>query len=264
MTAQEALERWEIHGEGSHIPHIFREMGLTRLRILAAEEARPSPPSAMDRMPVPRLNFNPLDRALGRETPPSPAPSPAPVAAPADPEATPARPQVPLRDRALTNPARLRTPGRKRASFRYHLSVCGSVSEAAARAQVSRSTLYHWRDALPRFATLWDKAIAQCQRAVGDDIVLQAGQVGQGRKVSAQLLIHVQKRLDVDRRRAEDRAERRELAELRARPLDEEALAERLLDLMERRRETTHPVSNDPEYETPDSPSNDKDLAEAA
>ena len=138
------------------------------------------------------------------------------------------------------------------------------MSEAAARAHVSRSTLYHWRDALPGFAALWDKTIARCQRAVGDDIVLQAGQVGQGRKVSAQLLMHVQKRLDVDRRRAEDRAERRELAELRAKPLDEEALAVRLLVLMEQRRETSHPVSNDPEPETPDSPSKNKDLDKAA
>ncbi|MDP1838876.1 MAG: hypothetical protein Q8N31_23525 [Reyranella sp.] len=256
MTAQEALERWEIHGDGPHLPQIYREMGLTRLRILAAEQAKPSPPSAIDRMPIPRLNYNPLDRALGRETPP------APVAA--------SEPQKPksLRDRALTNPARLRTPGRKRASFRYHLSVCGSVSEAAARAQVSRSTLYHWRDVLPGFAALWDKAIAQCQRAVGDDIVLQAGQVGQGRRINAQLLMHVQKRLDVDRRRAEDRAERRELAELRARnvpgQLDEAALAERLVDLMGQRRETGHSVSNDPDLETPDSPSKDKDLDKAA
>ncbi len=265
MTAQEALERWEIHGEGSHIPHIFREMGLTRLRILAAEEAKPSPPSAMDRMPVPRLNYNPLDRALGRETPP-----PAPVTAPATASAAPpvAAPDPPkqksLRERALTNPARLRTPGRKRASFRYHLSVCGSVPEAAARAQVSRSTLYHWRDTLPGFAALWDKAIAQCRRAVEDDIVLQAGQVGQGRRINTQLLMHVQRRLDADRRRAEDRAERRELAELRARPLDEEALAERLLVLMERRRETSHPVSNDPDPETPDSANKIKDLDKAA
>lgn len=257
MTAQEALERWEVHGEGSHIPSIYREMGLTRLRILAAEEAKPSPPSAMDRMPVPRLTYNPLDRALGRETPP-----PAPVAAP-EPQKHDPQPRS-LRDRALTNPARLRTPARKRASFRYHLSVCGSVSEAAARAQVSRSTLYHWRDALPGFAALWDKTIARCQRAVGDDIVLQAGQVGQGRKVSAQLLMHVQKRLDADRRRAEDRAERRELALLRAKPLDEEALAVRLLALMEQRRETSHTVSNDPGLETPDSPCNDKGLDEAA
>ncbi len=261
MTAQEALERWEVHGDGPHLPQIYRDMGLSRLRILVAEEAKPNLLRAIDRMPIPRLNYNPLDRALGRETPPAPA-----VPAAKD-EAPPQAPKT-LRDRALTNPARLRTPGRKRASFRYHLSVCGSVSEAAARAQVSRSTLYHWRDTLPGFASLWDKAIAQCQRAVGDDIVLQAGQVGQGRRINTQLLIHVQKRLDVDRRRAEDRAERRELALLRGHsapgPLDEEALAVRLLALMDRRRETGRSVSNDPDSETPDSPSEDKDLDKAA
>lgn len=256
MTAQEALELWEGYGDTVSLPQIYRDMGLTRLRILVAEAAKPPQRSAIDRMPIPRLNYNPLDRALGRETPP---PAPAPAA-----PATAAPAPKTLRDRALTNPARLRTPARKRASFRYHLSVCGSVSEAAARAQVSRSTLYHWRDALPGFAALWDKAIAQCQRAVGDDIVLQAGQVGEGRKVSAQLLMHVQKRLDADRRRAEDRAERRELALLRAKPLDEEALADRLLVLMEQRRETSHPVSNAPDLATPDSANANKDLDEAA
>ncbi len=258
MTAQEALELWEGYGDNVSLPQIYRDMGLTRLRILVAEAAKPPQRSAIDRMPTPRLNYNPLDRALGRETPP-PAPAKPTVEA-GKPES---RPKT-LRDRALTNPARLRTPARKRASFRYHLSVCGSVSEAAVRAQVSRSTLYHWRDALPGFAALWDKAIAQCQRAVGDDIVLQAGQVGQGRKVSVQLLMHVQKRLDADRRRAEDRAERRELALLRAKPLDEEALADRLLALMEQRRETSHPVSNAPDLATPDSANANKDLDKAA
>ncbi|MDP2374113.1 hypothetical protein, partial [Reyranella sp.] len=67
MTPQDALERWEIHGDGPHLPQIYRDMGLTRLRILVAEEAKPSLPSAMDRMPVPKLNYNPLDRLLGRE-----------------------------------------------------------------------------------------------------------------------------------------------------------------------------------------------------
>ena len=255
MTPQEALDLWQAYGNGVSLPQLYRDMGLTRLRILVAEEAKPPQQSAIDRMPIPRLNYNPLDRALGRETPPAPTPATPASAAPA--------PKT-LRDRALTNPARLRTPGRKRASFRYHLSVCGSVSEAAARAQVSRSTLYHWRDALPGFAALWDKAIAQCQRAVGDDIVLQAGQVGQGRRISTQLLIHVQKRLDVDRRRAEDRAERRELALLRGKPLDEAMLAERLVDLMGQRRETGRSVSNDPESETPDSSNANKDLDKAA
>jgi hypothetical protein len=111
---------------------------------------------------------------------------------------------------------------------------------------------------------LWDKAIAQCQRAVGDDIVLQAGQVGQGRRINTQLLMHVQKRLDVDRRRAEDRAERRELALLRGKPLDEAMLAERLVDLMGQRRETSRSVSHAPESETPDSANADKDLDKAA
>jgi hypothetical protein len=64
MTAQEALERWEMHGDGPHLPQIYRDMGLTRLRILVAEEAKPSPLAAIDRMPIPRLNYNPLDRAL--------------------------------------------------------------------------------------------------------------------------------------------------------------------------------------------------------
>lgn len=273
MTPQDALERWEIHGDGPHLPQIYRDMGLTRLRILVAEEAKPTLPGAIDRMPVPKLNYNPLDRLLGRETPPA---TPAALAAPA---AEAGKPRS-LRDRALTNAARLRTPGRKRASFRYHLSMCGLVAEAAERAQVSRSTLYRWRDDLPGFALLWDKAIAQRTRAVDDDIVLRAGhvevqpilyagkKVGERRRIDTRMLIHVQNRLDVDRRRAEDRAERRELALLRAHPvpapIDEEALAERLLVLMEQRRETSHSVSHDTTPETPDSANANKDLDKAA
>ena len=266
MTAQEALERWEVHGDGPHLPQIYRDMGLTRLRILVAEEAKPSPLAAIDRMPIPRLNYNALDRALGRETPPA-APAPKTEAEPAPKS---------LRDKALTNPARLRTPARKRASFFYHLARCGFVAEAAARARVARSTLYRWREERPEFAARWDEAIALCQRAVGDDILLRAGhvevqpilyagkKVGERRRIDAKFLLHVQNRMDVDRRRAEDRAERRELAALRAKPVDEAALAERLLVLMEQRRETRDPVSHDAKPETPDSPSADKDLDKAA
>jgi hypothetical protein len=272
MTAKEALELWETYGDCVSLPQLFRDMGLTRLRILVAEEAKPPQKSAIDRMPIPPLGYNALDRALGRE---KPAPAPTPKT---EGETVPAAPETSktLRERALSNPARLRTPARKRASFRYHLSVCGCVAEAAARAQVPRSTLYRWRDELPGFAVLWDKAIALCARAVGDDIVLQAGnvevqpiffagrKVGERRKINTRLLMHVQNRLDSDRRRAEDRAERRELALLRAQPVDEAALAERLLVLMEQRRETSQSVSHAPTGVTPDSPSNDKDLAKAA
>ena len=56
MTAQEALERMEMFGNAPDIPQIYRDMGLTRLRILVAEEAKPSPIPAIDRMPIPRLN----------------------------------------------------------------------------------------------------------------------------------------------------------------------------------------------------------------
>jgi hypothetical protein len=268
MTPQDALERWEVHGDGPHLPQIYRDMGLTRLRILVAEEAKPSPLAAIDRMPVPRLTYNALDHALGRPTPP-------PAAAEAPTNELPPAPKT-LREKANTNPARLRTPGRKRASFRYHLSICGCVAEAAQRAQVSRSTLYHWRDTLPGFAALWDKAIAVCARTVGDDIVLQASnvevqpifyagkKVAERRKINTRLLVHVQNRMDADRRRAEDRAERRELAALRGKPLDEAALAERLLVLMDQRREIRQPVSNDPAPETPDSVNANKDLDKAA
>ena len=146
MTAKEALELWETYGDCVSLPQLFRDMGLTRLRILVAEEARPPQKSAIDRMPIPPLGYNALDRALGRETSPA---APAPKA-----EAEPAAVVVgeapkTLRERALTNPARQRTPARKRASFFYHLARCGFVAEAAARARVPRSTLYRWRDERP-------------------------------------------------------------------------------------------------------------------
>ena len=86
------------------------------------------------------------------------------------------------------------------------------------------------------------------------------------------MLMHVQNRMDVDRRRAEDRAERRELEALRAHPapvpvpapIDEAAIAERLFVLMEQRRETGHSVSHEPAVETPDSANANKDLDKAA
>ena len=63
---------------------------------------------------------------------------------------------------------------------------------------------------------------------VADDIALQAGcvevqpifyrgqKIGERRRINTRLLIHVQNRQDAERRRAEDRAERRELLVLRA------------------------------------------------
>jgi hypothetical protein len=265
MTPEEALERLEMFGSQSGVPQIYADMGITRLRILIAETNKPPRPSAMDRMPVPRLNYNPLDRALGRETPP------APVTAPAE-----APPPRTLLQKALANPRRVRTPGRQRASFRYHLAICGSVAEAAARAGVNRGSLYRWRAQLPKFAGHWDEAIARHTREAGDDIALQAGQVevqpvfykgkkvGERRKVNTRLLIHVQKRMDGERHRAEDRAERRELARLKAQPFDEAALAERLFSMLESRLENRHLETPAATAANGDSASGDKGLADAA
>lgn len=272
MTPEEALESLETFGGQSSVPQIYADMGITRLRILIAEKNKPPRQSAIDRMPIPRLNYNPLDRALGRETPPDPA-----VAQGTTPDAAgSANLPKTLLQKALANPRRVRTPVRQRASFRYHLRICGSVAEAAARAGVNRGSLYRWRAQLPKFAKLWDEAIAHHAREVGDDIVLQAGQVevqpvfyegkkvGERRRVNTRLLIHVQKRMDGERHRAEDRAERRELALLKARPIDEAALAERLFSMLEKRLEIGHPATPVATPVNEDLASGDKDLAAAA
>ena len=77
-------------------------------------------------------------------------------------------------------------------------------------------------------AELAEESARRRAEEVGDDIPLQANvievqpvfyrgqKIGEKRKVNTRLLMHVQSRLDTDRRRAEDRAERRELLLLRA------------------------------------------------
>ena len=108
-----------------------------------------------------------------------------------------------------------------------------AIAEAAARAGVNRGSLYRWRARDPRFAAKWDAVVTRQAAEAADSIALQANtidvqpvfyrgkQIGERRKVNTRLLIHIQNRLDADRRRAEDRTERRELMLLRA------ALAER-------------------------------------
>lgn len=270
MTAQEALDLWEAYGDCVSLPQLYRDMGLTRLRILVAEEAKPPQRSAIDRMPIPRLNYNPLDRLLGRETPPA-APAPSVPAAPDEPS-----PPQGLVAKALRNPDRLRTPCRQRASFLHHLKVCGSVDRAAARARVNRGTLYRWRRKKQVFAERWDEIIALRARDVGDDIVLGAGQVqvdpvfyegkkvGERRRVDTRLLIHVQRRMDGERHRAEDRAERRELALLRAKPLDEAALAERIVTLVQQRLEMSPLASPAATPDVLESANETKELKDAA
>jgi hypothetical protein len=177
---------------------------------------------------------------------------------------TPIEKRLHALERALANPRRLRTPGRQRAAFLRQLERCTSVVEAAARAGINRATLYRWRADIPAFAEKWARAMRRQSEDVADNIVLRANhgdvrpvfhrgkRVGEQQRFNDRLQIHLQNRLDADRRRAEDRAERRAVAELKARPVDEAALAERLLALMEKRAETMRQLAS--RDETPDEP----------
>jgi hypothetical protein len=138
---------------------------------------------------------------------------------------------------ALANPGRLRTPARQRAAFLRQLERCSSVAEAAARAGINRTTAYRWRDQNPGFAARWAGAIARAAEEVNDNIVLRARRperrqvifrgrrMGEQQRFNDRLQIHVQKRLDAQRQRAEDR---------RTPPpaIDEAALAARIAALV--------------------------------
>jgi hypothetical protein len=133
-----------------------------------------------------------------------------------------------LLERALANPRRLNTPARQRAAFLRQVPRCTTIAEAAAGAGVNRGSLYRWRARDPRFAAKWDAAVARQAAEAAEGIALQASaaeiqpvfyhgrQIGERRRANTRLLIHIQNRLDAERRRAEDRAERRELLLLRA------------------------------------------------
>lgn len=182
---------------------------------LAAESARRRAEKALEDWARKPMTYNPINN------PPGGAPAPEAAAPPAD-------RLPPALERALSNPRRLNTPRRQQAAFLRQVPRCTTIAEAAARAGVNRGTLYHWRARDPRFAAKWDAVLARQAAEAADGIALQANtidvqpvfyrgkQIGERRKVNTRLLIHVQNRLDADRRRAEDRAERRELMLLRA------------------------------------------------
>ncbi|MBI3197246.1 MAG: hypothetical protein HYZ40_07005 [Rhodospirillales bacterium] len=177
---------------------------------LAEESARRRAEQALDERARRPLAYNPVNN------PPTVAPQAAVERLPH------------LLERALANPRRLNTPRRQCAAFLRLVSRCATIVEAAARAGVNRGSLYRWRARDPRFAAKWDAAMARQAAEAADNIALQANtvesqpvyyhgkQIGERRRVNTRLLIHVQNRLDCDRRRAEDRAERRELLLLRA------------------------------------------------
>lgn len=188
---------------------------------LAEESARRRAEAALEAWARKPMSYNPMNNP--------PAGAAAPTVPPAE------RLTAPL-ERALANPRRLNTPGRQQAAFLRQVPRHATIAEAAAAAGVNRGTLYRWRARDPRFAAKWDALVARQAAEAAEGIALQAGtidiqpvfyrgkQIGERRKVDTRLLIHIQNRLDTDRRRAEDRAERRELLLLKA------ELAERSLE----------------------------------
>ena len=199
---------------------------------LAEESARRRSEKALEDWARKPMTYNPMNNPPG---------GPQPQAA----TGAPVDKLTPALERALANPKRLNTPGRQQAAFLRQVPRYATIAEAAAAAGVNRGTLYRWRARDPRFAAKWDTVVARQAAEAGDSIALQANtidiqpvfyrgkQIAERRKVNTRLLIHVQNRRDIDRRRAEDRAEQRKLILLRA------ELAERSLKI----RQAATPVA---------------------
>lgn len=67
----------------------------------------------------------------------------------------------------------IRTPENE-AAFLSHLSLCGSVVEAAKRARLSRDAVYSWRAQDPEFADKWEVAMVRGLDAIEDKAHLTA------------------------------------------------------------------------------------------
>lgn len=135
--------------------------------------------------------------------------------------------------------AKKRSLPQQKSYFLRRFERCGRVAEAAARTGVTPRTVQRWRANDPRFAARYDRLVDARISMMEDDLILRANHVERrpilyrGNQVASverrndRLAMYVMNRLDRARHRAEDRAERRELAELRLsadnRPLERAA-----------------------------------------
>ena len=145
---------------------------------------------------------------------------------------------------ATTPPAAAtkRSLPRQQGYFLRQFRRCGRVAEAAARTGITPRTVQRWRANHPRFAARYDRVVEERISMMEDDLILRANHVERrpilyrGNEVASverrntQLAMYVMNRLDRARHRAEDRAERRELAELER--AAENRMLERTADLM--------------------------------
>jgi hypothetical protein len=138
--------------------------------------------------------------------------------------------------------AKKRSLPRQQAYFLRQFRRCGRVAEAAARTGITPRTVQRWRADHQRFAERYDALVEQRISMTEDDLILRAGYVERrpilyrGNEVASverrndRLAMYVMNRLDRARHRAEDRAERRELAELQL--ASENRMLERTADLV--------------------------------
>ncbi len=138
--------------------------------------------------------------------------------------------------------AKKRSLPRQQGYFLRQFRRCGRVAEAAARTGITPRTVQRWRATHPRFAFRYDALVEERISMTEDDLILRAGHVERrpilyrGNEVASverrndRLAMYVMNRLDRARHRAEDRAERRELAELQLSA--ENRMLERAADLV--------------------------------
>ena len=260
MTPQQAYIYLTEYGGQIAVPSMYKNMPLLMLRALADECDKPSQEQQLDAaiMMTSRRKREEQARKLAEEA--------------ADAAAAPPKlPQTAL-DKALLNPTRLSTPSRQRAAFLRQLARCTSVDEAAARAGVNRGSVYRWRAESPGFALRWAAAVQRQAEEVNDNVVLRAAQpevrhvyyagkrIGEHQRANDRLQLRIQARLDAERRRAEDRAERLALAEVKARPaIDPESFAAEVAAHLRSQSATPAPASA-----VAASPSDSKELTDPA
>ena len=138
--------------------------------------------------------------------------------------------------------AKKRSLPQQQTYFLRRFERCGRVVEAAARTGITPRTVQRWRANDPRFAARYDRIVDARISMMEDDLILRASHVERrpilyrGNEVASvtrhntQLAMYVMNRLDRARHRAEDRAERRELAELER--ASQDRMLERVADLM--------------------------------
>ncbi len=175
MKPEEALYHLVNYGP-AYVPAFYRNMERAQLEALVRECDKPTAEqrseAALTRWAQQRMK---MPAWVGMNEPPKETPeaeaAPLPAADP-----VPEEPRT-LADRAILKPERLSTPGRRRAAFRSHFARCGSTTEAAARAGVSRRTVQRWRKKYPVFdQQCRDIVEARRQQAV-ENVVLAADHV---------------------------------------------------------------------------------------